>query len=318
MILLASPMSAALTAAIGSRYPLIGAPADPLDIAIAGMPAATLAGIRALVALGVERIDAALLARMPALGLISCLGSGYEAIDVAAAAARGVAVTHSPGASAASVADLALGLIIECVRDIPRKRAHLHAGEWNGMRGARPVARPGLTGRNLGIFGLGAIGRKIAVRALACEMHVAYYGRQRQSDAAYPFFDSLPELAAWADVLVVSARARTDNRHAVDAAVLSALGPDGYLVNVGRGSLVDEAALIAALEQGRIAGAGLDVFEHEPQVPAALRALPNVALTPHIGGVAQDARQASEQMLLANLDAFFAGKPLPTPVRAET
>jgi lactate dehydrogenase-like 2-hydroxyacid dehydrogenase len=308
-------MSVALTAELAARGEVVGPLAAPLHEALGASPAAVRGRIRAIVSLGTEGIDARIFAQLPTLGLVCCLGSGYDGIDIAAASERGVVVTHSLGANAASVADIALALTIECVREIPRRRNYLMAGEWNGLRGARPEARRGITGRNLGIYGLGAVGHKIARRAVAFEMNVAYHGRHRQAEVDWPYFDTLLGLARWADVLVIAARADSTNRHAVDRAMLEALGPDGYLVNVGRGSLVDETALIDALERGSIGGAGLDVFEHEPDVPAALRALPNVALTPHIGGITQEARNAMERMVLANLDAFLAGRPVPNPVR---
>ena len=308
-------MSRALTAELAARYDLVGPFPGPFAEAVAGVAAATRERIGAIVSLGIEGIDARALSLMPSVGMICCLGSGYDGIDLAAAAERGATVAHSLGANAASVADVALALVIECVRDIPRLRRHLHAGEWNGLDGARPEGRRGLTGRNLGIYGLGAIGRKIALRALACEMHVGYHGRRRQADVAYDYFESLRDLAAWCDVLVLAARVDASNRHAVNGEVLSALGRDGFLINVARGSLVDEAALIGVLQRGDIAGAGLDVFEHEPNPPVALLALPNVALTPHIGGVTVEARAMMEATVLANLAAHFAGEPPPYPVR---
>jgi lactate dehydrogenase-like 2-hydroxyacid dehydrogenase len=314
-VLVASPMSRALTTALAARYAtahLDGTLAEALP----KLPPEARLEVDAMVALGIEGIDAATLYLLPTLRIIVCLGSGYDGIDLEAAARRGVAVAHSPGANASSVADVAIALVIECVRDIPRLRRHLQAGEWNGLHGARPEGRTGLTGRNLGIYGLGAIGRKIASRAIACEMNVGYHGRRRHDDAGYAYFATLRDLATWSSVLVLAARADGANRHIVDREVLAALGPEGYLVNIARGSLVDEAALTRALQDGTIAGAGLDVFEHEPDVPEALRALPNVALTPHIGGVTVESRARMEATVLANLAAHFAGEAVPFPVRA--
>lgn len=304
-----------MTAALAEHYDTVGPLDRPFEAAVADLDEGTRTRIGAIVLLGTEGIGARVLAQLPGVAMLCCLGSGYDGIDLAVAAELGVTVTHSPGANAASVADLALALAIECARDIPRLRRHLHAGEWNGLAGARPEGRPGLTDRNLGIYGLGMIGRKIAVRALACEMHVGYHGRHRYVDVAYPHFGSLRELAAWSDVLVLAARADAANHHIVDREVLRALGGGSYLVNVARGSLVDEVALIEALQQGTIAGAGLDVYESEPRPPAALLALPNVALTPHIGGVTTEARTNMESTVLANLAAHFAGLPPPYPVQ---
>ena len=172
----------------------------------------------------------------------------------------------------------------------------------------------GLTGRRVGIYGLGAIGGKIARRVVAFETEVAYHNRKPRSDVDYPYHATLPELAAWADVLIVAVRAGESNRHAVNAEVLAALGPQGHVVNIARGSVIDEAALIHALHAGTIAGAGLDVFEHEPAVPEEILALSNVALTPHIAGGTLEAQSAMQDMVVANLDAFFAGDPVVTPV----
>jgi lactate dehydrogenase-like 2-hydroxyacid dehydrogenase len=313
-VLLASPMSGSLVRQIGERYDVVG----PLSAGVAEVGAqlsdAERARVGAIVALGVERIDAAVLAQLPNVVMVCCLGSGYDGIDLAAARGRGIAVAHSPGANAASVADVALALTIECVRDIPRLREHLRNGRWNGLDGARPEGRRGLTGLKFGIYGLGAIGEKIARRAQACEMSVGYHGRRPHDGVAYPYFATLHALAEWSDVLCLSARLDAGNRRIVDRRVLNALGREGFLVNIARGALVDEAALIEALQAGTIAGAGLDVFEHEPEVPEALLSLSNVALTPHIGGVTTESRANMEAMVLANLAACFAGAGAATPI----
>lgn len=314
-LLVVSPMRPGLVSELARRCdvvgPLPGAPAE----AARALPPDVAARVRVAMALGIEPIGASFAEALPQLGLVQCLGTGYDAIDVAALAQRGVAVSHSPGANASAVADIALALTIECIRDIPRKRRFLHAGQWNGLAGQRPDPCLGLAGRRMGIYGLGEIGRRIAVRAQACEMEIGYHGRRAQHDVAYPYFPSLLALAQWADVLMIAARADAANRNAVDRDVLAAIGSHGFVVNVGRGSLVDEPALIDALRDRTIAGAGLDVFAHEPDVPQALRDLPNVALTPHLGGVCGDARSRMEAMVLANLDAFLAGQPLPNAVR---
>ena len=169
--------------------------------------------------------------------------------------------------------------------------------------------------RHGGIYGLGAIGLRVARRVETCGAIVGYHGRAAHDGVDRAWFDTLGALAAWADALVVTVRADASNRHAVDAGILRALGPDGHVVNVARGSVIDEAALIDALAQGALAGAGLDVFEHEPDVPPALLALPNVALTPHLGGATRDAQSAMQALVLRNLADHFAGRPAPTPVR---
>lgn len=322
-VLLASPMSSSLVAALERCYDpvrLVGASGGSIDAAVRALPDYVRQAVSAMVVLGTEQVDEIILGQLPRVRIICCLGSGFDGIDVAAARRAGVTIAHSPGASASSVADLAMGLIIESVREIPRLRRHLHAGKWNGLNGSRPIGRAGLTGRRLGIYGLGAIGRKIADRAVACEMEVGYHGRDHVADVTYPYFPTLQALAQWASVLVLAARADTSNRRIVDASVLRALGPDGHLVNIARGSLVDELALIQALRDGSLAGAGLDVYATEPSPPMDLLTLPNVALTPHIGGVTADARERMEAMVLENLAAHFAGTPvpfqaMPTPTR---
>ncbi len=204
--------------------------------------------------------------------------------------------------------------MIASVRRMFEANAFLHRGEWKGNASRQMSPVRGLTGRRVGIYGLGAIGERIAQRAAAFEMDVAYHNRRPRADVPYPHHATLLALATWADVLIVAVRADDINRHAVNADVLAALGPTGHVVNIARGAVIDEAALIAALANGGIEGAGLDVFEHEPDVPAALLALPNVALTPHIGGASIEAQAAMQALVLANLDAFFAGHPVLTPV----
>jgi lactate dehydrogenase-like 2-hydroxyacid dehydrogenase len=313
VVLVASPMSPSLMVALEARYDVERLEGAFEDVApLLGESRRT--SVQGMVVLGIEPLDDSALAWFPGLRVIVCLGSGYDGIDLAAARGRGIVVGHSPGVNAASVADVAIALTIECVRDIPLLRRHLHAGEWNGANGARPQGRRGVTGRNLGIYGLGAIGRKIANRAVACEMTVAYCGRRRHEDVPYAYFETLLELAQWSSVLVLAARADAGNRQIVDRDVLHALGRDGFLVNIARGSLVDEVALFDALRDGTIAGAGLDVFATEPCPPRALLDLPNVALSPHIGGVTSESLAKAEAVVLANLAAHFAGEALPHAV----
>jgi len=223
-------------------------------------------------------------------------------------------VTHGAGANADSVADVALGLLIASVRQFARGRALIDSGQWQGNAARTMAITRGLTGLRVGVYGLGAIGMRLARRVLACGAAVAYHGRRRHDDVQFEWFDTLAGLAAWADALVVTVRAEASNRHAVDRDVLRALGREGHVVNVARGSVVDEAALIEALATGALAGAGLYVFEHEPQVPDRLRALPNVVLTPHLGGATLESRAAMQDLVLRNLAAHFAGQPLLTPV----
>ena len=312
VVLLASRVPAPFTAALAERYEIVGPLAPPFE----GMDAAIAARVRAIVTMGTVGGNADAMARLPNLGLVCCVGSGYENVDVDAAHARGIAVTHSAGANADSVADVALGLLIASVRGFPAGLARIRDGSWRGNAARRTPFARGLRALRVGIYGLGAIGTCVARRVDACGSIVGYHGRRPHADVSYPYFATLHALAEWSDALVVTVRADASNRRAVDAGVLRALGPDGHVVNVARGSVIDEAALIAALAQGRLAGAGLDVFEHEPEVPDALLALPNVALTPHLGGATIEAQVAMQASVMRNLAAFFAGEPLPTPVHA--
>jgi lactate dehydrogenase-like 2-hydroxyacid dehydrogenase len=313
-LLLASRLPATLQGMMAERYELIGPVLGDFDQTVRTLSATDAARITALCTVGSVRITPAGMAALPQLKLISCLGSGYEGVDVPGAAARGITVTHSPNSNASSVADLAMGLLIDAIRNLPAGRARLLAGGWGGLTAEPNKPLRGLTGRKLGIYGMGAIGLKIAQRAAAFEMEVGYHNRKPRKDTPYGYHASLLELAAWADVLVIAVRAGPENRHAVTREVLTALGKDGYVVNISRGSVTDEAAMIEALQTGVIAGAGLDVYEHEPKVPEALFALPHVAVSPHVGGATLEAQRAMEVMVLANLEAFFAGRTPPNPV----
>ncbi len=272
--------------------------------------------IRAISASGESRVDAALIARLPALEIISVMGVGYDGIDVAAARARGITVTHTPDVLNDDVADLALALMLATTRRIPQADAHVRSGRW-AADGPMPLARK-LSGSRLGLLGIGRIGQAIAQRAQAFGMTVAYHARSRRAELPWDFEADAAALAARSDLLVVITPGGAATRHLVDARVLAALGRSsaagGILINVARGSVVDEAALIDALERGVIPAAGLDVFADEPNVPERLRALPQVVLSPHIGSATQDTRQAMADLTLANLAAHFAGQALPSPV----
>jgi lactate dehydrogenase-like 2-hydroxyacid dehydrogenase len=302
-ILAAMPLPPELLPRLAEHYTLLGPyPAGPLP------PEARAA--RALVTLGGLRTDAALLAALPNLGLVACYGTGFEGVDQAAAGAAGVSVTHAPDANATAVAEFAMGLVLAASRDILRGDSLVRSGGWTSLRIDRMPLTPGLAGRRLGIYGLGAIGLKIAARAAAFEMTIGYHNRGRRPGLDYHYLPTLHALAEWADVLVVAVRASAENQHAINEAVLRALGPDGVLVNVARGSVVDEAALAEALAAGTIAAAGLDVYEHEPQVSEALRTRPNAVLTPHMAALSRSAQAMQQQILLDSLAAFFAGRPL--------
>jgi lactate dehydrogenase-like 2-hydroxyacid dehydrogenase len=313
-VLLAAPMDASLVQRLRERYEVVGPVPPPFASSLADVDADVLQRVRAVLSIGLVRIGAQEITAMPRLGLIACFGSGYEGVDVAAAREHGIVLAHGAGANAASVADLAIALMLETVREIPAARARLYAGTWKGNDRARPAPPRGVTGRRLGVFGLGSIGLKIALRAAAMEMDIGYHNRHARSDVSYAFFPTLAGLAEWADVLMIAVRADESNRHAVNRPILTALGKDGVVVNISRGSVIDQDALIDCLARRSIAGAGLDVYENEPSVPATLLALPNVALTPHVGGLTLEAREAMEGLALANIDAYFAGRPVPGPI----
>jgi lactate dehydrogenase-like 2-hydroxyacid dehydrogenase len=296
----------------GERYELLNAAGKgPTEM----FPVAELADIRAMITAGGTPLGGEAMDLLPKLGAIVCYGTGYEGIDLAAAARRGIAVGHSPGANAASVADIAVMLMLAAVRRLPVADNYIRSGDWVGRKPS-PMMRPqaGMRGRKVGIYGLGEIGRKIAARAAAFETEVGYFSRTQQ-DVPYQYFPNLEALADWCSVLVVAVRAGTETVHAVNADILRRLGGSGIVVNISRGSVIDEQALVAALTDQTIAGAGLDVFAKEPHAPDALTALPNVALSPHLGGHTLESHVAMQDCVLANLDAFFTGKPLPYRVK---
>jgi hydroxypyruvate reductase len=267
--------------------------------------------IRAVCGSGESKVGAEQIARLPALEIISIMGVGYDGVDVAAAKARGIVVAHTPDVLNDDVADLALALMLNIARRIPQADSHVRSGRWPD--GPMPLARK-MSGARLGLVGMGRIGQAIAARAKAFGMAIGYTARSAKPDLPYAFHATPRALAAASDFLVVITPGGAATSKLIDAAVLHALGPDGYLVNVARGSVVDEAALIAALQRGTIAGAALDVFENEPNVPEALRNAPNVVLTPHIGSATTQTRHAMAARAFDNLKAHFAGRPLPSPV----
>jgi lactate dehydrogenase-like 2-hydroxyacid dehydrogenase len=268
--------------------------------------------IRGITGGGESLVPRALMDKLPQLGIVSIMGVGYDKVDVASAMARKVPVTHTPEVLNDEVADLALGLMLSVARRIPQADRYVRAGQW-AEKGNMPLARK-MSGARLGIVGLGRIGKAIAQRAEGFGMTIAYTGRSQQAGVAYPYYPSAKALAAEVDFLVVITPGGEGTRRMIDKEVLQALGPRGFLINVARGTVVDEQALIEALQQGVIAGAGLDVFENEPQVPQALRELDNVVLTPHMASATHETRQAMADLALANLLAHFAGAPLKSPV----
>ena len=276
-----------------------------------GPPVEARDDIRAMVVAGEFELDKHLVESLPRLELIACFTAGYDGIDVDWCRARGLPVTHAPGVNHEDVADHALGLIISARRRIAEGDRALRAGQWTPDS---KTITPSLNHLRVGVVGLGAIGEAVARRCEALRMRVSWWG-PREKDATWPRAASLPELAQDSDALVVACRADETNRGLISREVIEALGPDGLLVNVARGQLVDEDALIEALTAGKLGHAALDVFETEPTDPARWADVPNTTLTPHTGGATNEAVQGMLGLLLENLSAHFEGRPLKTPVQ---
>lgn len=267
-------------------------------------------GIRGVVTGGGTGISPEVAAQLPALEIVAINGVGYDKVDLDDARRRNYRVTNTPDVLTDDVADLAIGLAIATMRQMVLGDRHVRAGKWPS--GELPLGSK-MSGRRYGIFGLGRIGLAIARRLEGFGGSIAYASRTRQ-DVPYAYHDSLLSLAAASDVLILAVAASAETRGVVNRAVLDALGPQGVLVNIARGSVVDEPAMVAALAEGRLGGAGLDVFADEPRVPEALWAMPNVVLMPHIASATHDTRRAMGDLMLANLNAHFAGQALPTAV----
>jgi lactate dehydrogenase-like 2-hydroxyacid dehydrogenase len=270
------------------------------------------AEITAAVTSGRTGVDAALMAALPNLGAIVNFGVGYDTTDVDAAAARGVGVSNTPDVLTDCVADTAVGLMIDVMRQFSAADRYVRAGQWP-LTGNYPLTRQ-VSNSRVGIIGLGRIGSAIAQRLSAFGCTISYHNRSEKPDSPYTYVESTVELARGVDVLVVAAAGGRGTRQLVDADVIDALGSSGYLINIARGSVVDEPALVDALAHGRLAGAGLDVFADEPNVPAELLTLDNVVLLPHVGSGTVETRAAMEQLTLRNLDEFLESGQLVTPV----
>jgi lactate dehydrogenase-like 2-hydroxyacid dehydrogenase len=260
---------------------------------------------------GPNRVDAALFDALPKLQIISSFGVGYDHVDAAEAGRRGLIVTNTPDVLTDEVADLAIGLLLATVRQLPQVDRYLREGKW--LQGAYPLTTS-LRKRSVGIVGLGRIGKAVAHRLEAFGLPVSYHGRSRQTDVDYRYYPSLIDMAADVDTLISVAPGGASTHHIINAEVLKALGPDGILVNVGRGTVVDEAALIQALQDKTILSAGLDVFEDEPRVPAELIAMDHVVLLPHVGSASVHTREQMGQLVVDNLVSWFEGKGPKTPV----
>jgi lactate dehydrogenase-like 2-hydroxyacid dehydrogenase len=285
------------------------------DLVHAADPAALLAAegprVRGLVQSGGTVTPTTLLDELPNLGIISVFGVGYDGVPVDYCRQRGIMVAHTPDVLTDDVADVATALVLMTARGFVAADRFVRSGQW--LAGAPPLTTC-LGGKKAGVLGLGRIGRAIARRLEAMGMSIAYTTRRPQPDVPWRHVPDLRALAAEVDFLIVACPGGPATSKLVDANVLAALGPKGTLVNIARGSIVDEPALVAALQAGTIRGAGLDVFAAEPNVPAALLALDNVVLLPHVGSATRETRQAMADLCRANLDAWFAGKPVPVPI----
>lgn len=261
-------------------------------------------------------VDAAFIDALPNLEIIANFGVGYDAVDAAHAGKKGVMVTNTPDVLTEEVADTALGLLLNTVRELPKAEAWLRAGKWKDV-GAYPFTRGTLRGRRVGIFGMGRIGLAIARRLEGFGLPIAYHNRSKVAGVDYAYHPTLLDLARNVDTLISVAPGGAATDKAVNADILAALGQDGVFVNIGRGSTVDEAALAAALAGGTILAAGLDVFADEPNVPEGLLRAENASLLPHVGSASQHTRRAMADLVADNLESWFAGKGALTPV-AET
>jgi len=308
VLLQALPLLPSLERQLAERYTVHKLPpAGPEREAFLAARASEFDGLVTSAAGGAK---ADLIAALPRLRVISSFGVGLDQIDVAAASRRGIPVGYTPDVLNDCVADQAFALLLAIGRRIPEADRYVRAGRWVQQP---PVGFPlgrRVSGARLGIVGLGRIGQAIARRSSGFDMQVRYHARRPAEGAAWEFAPDLIELARWADYLVVSTTGGPSTRHLVNAQVLDALGTKGFLVNIARGTVVDEDALVRALQDKRIGGAALDVFEREPEVPQALFALDNVVLLPHIASATVETRAAMGQRVLDNLAAFYAGKPL--------
>ncbi|MGR4872096.1 2-hydroxyacid dehydrogenase [Variovorax sp. LARHSF232] len=306
-LLILNSLSSDHQALIGQHFDIVYAPTHGERAAAV---AAQGARFRAVLTIGVIGITPEEVAAMPALELVCCMGAGYEGLPLDVLRARGIATANGAGTNDDCVADHAFGLLIGIVRGMRQLDIQCRAGVW---REEIPQP-PNVSGKKLGIFGLGTIGQKIAKRAYGFDMPVGYHNRKPREAVDHRYFDRLLALAHWCDVLVCATPGGPATRHVIDAQVLDALGPHGYLINISRGSVVDTEALAAALRDKRIAGAGLDVYESEPRRPEALIGLDNVLLTPHMAGWSPEATQASVDRFLANAEGHFAGRGVVSPI----
>lgn len=307
LLLVLNPNTDEHLARFGELYEVLYAPDAALR---ADRIARHGAEIRAVLTIGTIGLTAAEIDAMPKLELLCTLGVGYETVDVAHARARGIVVANGAGTNDGAVADHAMALLLAAVRAVPQMDRATRDGKW---RTELPL-RPGITGKRLGVLGMGTIGKRIATRALGFELEVGYHNRSARPELPYRYFDSVGALADWCDFLIVATPGGAGTRHMVNAEVLRALGPQGFVVNIARGSVIDTAALARALRAGEVGGAGLDVYESEPAPPTELFDCPNVVLTPHIAGWSPEAIEATVRLFLENSRRHFGGQPVLTPI----
>ena len=269
-------------------------------------------GVRGLLTNGILGADAELIGALPALEIIGVYGVGVDAVDLEAARARGVRVTNTPDVLTTGVAELAMALLLDVARRVSRNERYVRAGLW-AERGDPPLANS-LAGKRMGILGLGRIGQAVAKLAEAFDVALCYCGPSRKPDMPYPYYDDLVTMAREVDCLMITCMGGPVTKGLVGREAIEALGPEGWLINVSRGTVVDQPALIEALQAGRLGAAGLDVFADEPNVPEALLAMDNVVLQPHQGSATIETRSAMGQLTVDNLKAHFAGRPLLMPV----
>jgi lactate dehydrogenase-like 2-hydroxyacid dehydrogenase len=270
-----------------------------------------LSKVTALIGTGAAKVDKKLLTMLPNVKLVAICGVGYDGVDVTACKDKGIVVTHTPGVLTDDVADLAMGLVLSIGRRIPQADKFVRNGDWVDDQFALVHK---VSGARIGIVGMGRIGRAIAKRAAAFDMHISYSCRGAKAEVPYAFYKTATQLAAEVDYLVVAVPGGDETKNMIGASVLQALGSKGYLVNVARGSVVDQPVLVQVLKDKAIAGAALDVFWDEPIIDPELRRLPNVVLTPHIASATVETRQAMATLTLQNLESFYQKKPVPTPV----
>ena len=302
------PLSPYLDEALRRRFIVhaVAADADPTALGEAVRQA------RALVSFGAVGASAAIMDALPRLEMIGLFSVGYDKVDIDHARARGIKVSNTPDVLTDDVADLAVGLLYASVRNIAANDRMVRSGAW--ARGEKPALSGSVTGRRIGILGLGRIGRAIARRLEPVAGEIFYHNRRPAADAPYRYVADPIAFAREAEVMIVATSGGPEARGLVDTAMLDALGPQGVIINISRGSVIDEEALVAALAERRVGGAGLDVFVDEPHVPHALFAMDHVVLQPHQGSATESTRRAMADLVLANLDAWAAGEPLVTPV----